>query len=309
MKVRFLGFSLNPGGGLSLQDFFVKHMVLLNGNEFDFNRYKRLCYIHNDKNIVIGLLLTIKNHKRFCELRDEGGALKIKVNTVGSDSDLMDFNFFVINTLNGLGLYQHYHNSCSINQFGRLLRRKFREIQDKLYKEELEAAGELSKKEENKLKKKYKPSMSFELMVRPEKLEELVKGLETIRSFEVDFFALKADEPEFAPMSPYLKKERRIFSFRRKTKAKDVVGIIKDAVTNLSIIRGRVIGRDVSNIERIIRISENPDNFGEYDYDFVAEKVNSLDLNDFVKSWVAEELRNKFNEYDHIFSASLENDN
>lgn len=68
---------------------------------------------------------------------------------------------------------------------------------------------------------------------------------------------------------------------------------------------GKVVGVDSDGIDRVLRITDNPDNFGEYDYDAVAPKINSLDIDEFEKSWVITELLAKCTEYKHIFLAKV----
>lgn len=310
MKVRFLGLGFNSGDGISLNDF-MDNLSSKNGKEFDFNGYKRFCYVQDLENekYIAGLFLTIKDQKKFCELKNNKGNLQVKVNTLDANSNLIDFNFFIINNENGLCLYQHYHNSCSANQFGLFLRQRYKEYQELMCKNAKKSKESITKKQEALINKRYKKSLTWELMVRAEKIDELLEELDTIRAFEIDFFSLQADEPVFTPMTNLVSKERRSFSFIKKTQASVLTPTIKDIISKFDIRNGRIFGKDIDGIEKIIKISENPDNFGEYEYDELAEKLQSLDMNNFYKNWVVTELLNKAQEFKYIFEASIKDDN
>ena len=146
-------------------------------------------------------------------------------------------------------------------------------------------------------------------MVRQEKINELLKELDTIRSFEIDFFNLKASDSAFTPLSQFVCKERRTFGFIKKTLATVLTPTITGIISKFDITNGRVFGKDVDGIEKIIKISENPDNFSEYEYDNIAEKLNLLDIEVFYENWVIKELLSKADEYKHIFEAPIKNEN
>ncbi len=289
----------------------MEHMESQNNTSSNFRDYKRFCYVKDLENekYIAGLFVTIKDQRKFCELKNNDGKLKVKVNTLDANSNLMDFNFFIINIENGLCLYQHYHNSCSPNQFGYFLHQKFREFQEKLCQSEKDSKSNLTNKQEKLINKNYKKGLTWELMVRPEKIGDLLNELDTIRAFEIDFFHLKADDSEFKPLSNFVNKERRTFGFMKKTLASVLTPTITDIISKLNITNGRVFGKDIDGIERIIKISENPDNFGEYEYDNIAEKLNSLDIESFHKNWVIKELLSKAGEYKHIFESLIKNEN
>jgi hypothetical protein len=221
----------------------------------------------------------------------------------------MDFNFFIINKNNGLCLYQHYHNSCSANQFGYFLHQKFKEKQEKLCLDEKNENPSLTEKQKKTINKKYKKGLTWELMVRPEKIGELLEELDSIRALEIDFFSLKANESEFTPLTNLVSKERRRFSFLKEKQTLELPPIITNIILKLNVTKGRVFGKDLNGIERIIRISDNPDNFGEYEYDSVAEKLNSLNIENFYDNWIIKELLKKAKEFNHIFEATIQNDN
>lgn len=45
----------------------------------------------------------------------DGGNVEITARDVTEGSALADFNFFVVHSATGRGLYQHYYHSCTAN--------------------------------------------------------------------------------------------------------------------------------------------------------------------------------------------------
>jgi hypothetical protein len=107
MKAHVLGFHWEFLGGyaenVTLDDLFERFKKLGN-EEFEFKGYQRLVYVASEKDRIIGLLLTAKNHKRFCELRRQGKSMKINVREAEKGASLIDFNFFLIDKKSSRGL-------------------------------------------------------------------------------------------------------------------------------------------------------------------------------------------------------------
>lgn len=305
MKVRFLGFSFSTGDGITLESF-LKTMSCQECYEFEHGGYKRLLMVRDikGKDYFAGLLVTIKDNKKFCELKEEGGELKVFVTTIDDDSHLMEFNFFLVNKLTGFGIYQHYHNSCSLNGFGHICRKAYNSEKDLIIKNDINDAGgdTISSTKIKKIRARYKGSLKWEMLVRPEKLEDLINELESIKAFELDFLTLRANEPVFKPLGNIVEKERRKFSFVRDTPVKYLASEIGRVIKKLDLKSGRVFGKDENGIDQILKICDNPDNFGEYDFDDLAAKLN-FSIDDFDKTWVVKELLKAARENPHIFEA------
>lgn len=309
MQVRLLGFRLfTQAANLDLQSY-VKFVKQKHGEARELGAHNRLLFIdstHSPK-YYVGLLVTVKDQKTFCELVEKSGRLTVKVSELDDDSKLMDFNFFVVNKENGLGLYQHYHQSCSLNTFGSYNSKRFVEYRDSVVKEKLEklAEDQRSDKKAENIKKKYKGRLQWEILVRKEKLKELMAELDRIKSFEYSFLSLTADEPEFKPISDYVRRENRRLAFTSGSPVSKIADAVAKFVSSTDIDSGKVTGVDADGIDRVLRIADNPDNFGEYPYDEIAPKINSLDTAKFQDSWVIKELLLKCSDHKHIFEAKL----
>ncbi len=307
MQVRFLGFSFSSDCATVSLDDYVNHMLTEHGKSHELNEHDRFLFFNttHSKNYYVGLLVTVKDQKTFCELVKKSGKLVVKVNALDDNSSLMDFNFLVLHKTSGFGMYQYYHQSFSLSSFGYFNAQRFSEFRDATAKAEISKIPDhkLTAAKEKAIKQKHKGRLRWEILVKKENLKDLIEELQQVKAFEYCFLALTAPEPEFQPLKSHVRKERTKLSFYSQSPVKALASSISNIVTQFNIDDGKIIGTDFDGIDRVLRITNNPDNFGEYSYDDVAPKINSLDIEQFEKSWVVEELLNKCAEYKHIFEA------
>lgn len=310
MKVRLLGFTSEitdtaDKSPISM-DSFMEHLIDDQDTATSIGAHGRLLYVdkHTDSDYFLGIVITVKDQKRYCELLQNGKKFTIKVTDL--ENKMMDFNFFVLNKKSGIGLYQHYHQSCGINSFFHILSSKFNQFKNNLIESEVN-------KEENigtnanmrKIKKKFRGSIGNSILVKKDKLEKLIAELEKIKSFEFEYTYLDIKEPEFQPIRDVVKKERKKYIFEKGGATSIISSAVGKFVKNNQLDEGKITGIDVDGNERIYRIMNNPDNFGELDYDDIAEKLNELDISNFQTSWVIKELLKACNKNSHIFKAKL----
>lgn len=310
MQVRFLGFNFSTTSDTKTLDGYVAYMAGQHGKAYELGDHNRFLYFNSDhsQKYHVGLLVTVKDQKTFCELVKKEGKLVVKVNELDDGANLMDFNFFVLNKKTGFGMYQHYHQSCSLNGFGYINSRRFSDYRDAEVRAEIEAIPEheLTAAKERSIKRKHKGFLGWEILVRKEKLKDLIEELQRVKAFEYSFATLTVQEPEFQPLKNHVRKEVTTLSFNSMSPVKALAKAITDIVGQNDIENGKVFGIDEDGISRVLRITDNPDNFGEYEYDDVAPKINALDINEFEKSWVIQELLAKCKEYRHIFEVPVQ---
>ena len=128
MQVRLVGFQLKvEGKGKLTLATFSDSLAAIDPDTPKEKDSRRLLFLntHHNPTYYVGLVVTVKDHRTYCELLKSGGLMSVKVNALDHDSNLMEFNFFVYNKTTGAGLYQYYHQSCSANSFGDLTKKKF----------------------------------------------------------------------------------------------------------------------------------------------------------------------------------------
>lgn len=311
MLVRFLGFSLKQKGAITLESLFSS----LGSTTFEPEKNKeggRFVFTDTESNekYFLGLIVTVKSQRTFCELKSLPAGFKVVVNGIDEKSSLMEFNFFVVNKNSGLGIYQHYHQSCSTNNalyilkshHNSLLREERERHADSLVAEKgisIAAARKSALKVVNS-------TISSAVLIRKESLKKILEEMKKIKAMEVDFDYLIPIVEEFKPLTATVRRQRERFAFYSTANVSSLVKPIVDAFRAKEVKSGRVFGVDENGVDRIIRISENPDNFGEFDYDDVASKINDLDVQSFQSSWVIKALLEASESHRHIFEATIE---
>lgn len=309
MLVRFLGFSVEAPKSITLDEVMTT-LAKQATNYQSFDETGRFLFVdtQSDSEYYLGLIVTVKSQRTFCELREAGGSFKVQVNRLDRNSNIMEFNFFIINKKSGVGLYQHYHQSCSIGQGMNLIKKRFNDLKTQkcdAKRDELIANGKSADKAEKEAKKQFKGYFKWQILVRKDKLASVLNELERIKALEVDLSYLEPDSKEFGQLSGFVRKQRRKFSFGKKISPSSLIGPIVSAVNKSKTDSGRVFGVDEDGLDRIIKIQNNPDNFGEYDYDEVAAHINNLDVSGFKSSWIIKSLRDVCESHKAIFKARI----
>ena len=261
----------------------------------EVDEHGRFLFIDSDTDTHyhLGLVVTVKNQKQFCELKESNGEFRVIVSNLDSDSSIMEFNFFVLHKETRRGIYQHYHQSCSVGQAMLLIQKHHKSLVHELRNQrvsELQSQGSRTDRAEKTADKEYSERLKWSQLVRKEALAEILEELKEIKSLEVDLLYLEPDGAEFNQLSGLVRRQRRKFTFAKLPKLNELIPAITSVVNTLKIHRGKIAGVDTDGIDRFVKIKDNPDVFGEYDYDEVAKRIDNLEVKTFSKSWVIGEL-------------------
>ncbi|MHB1174822.1 MAG: hypothetical protein ACYCZJ_06845 [Sulfuriferula sp.] len=287
MKVKLLGITLQTGKGISLAEFF-EHLAKNQNKAIEHGGHPRLLYVAEEGSYYIGLLITTKDQKKFLELTQGNGNVEIVTRDVSDGALLADFNFFLIHKKTGRGIYQHYYQSCALNQFGYLARKHYEEL--KKAKIEAEKQSDSSVAKIKSIKKQFDGTLEWMQLVRPETFDKLVASFSHIHSFKFKFFTVKDEEPVFRPLANISKSVTQAFTFHQNTVVTSVADAIRAALNTFNVDKGRIEGVDSDGIEQVIFLENNPDSFGEFDYDTIADKLKKLAAKDFAGTWFMDEI-------------------
>jgi hypothetical protein len=269
MQVRLLGMEWEIGGGVSAQQFF-HHLTSLNGKGVTLGYYERLLYSGERDGYFVGLFVTQKDQRKTCEVeKSSNQQFRITVRSLAKNTKLADFNFFVVNTKTLRGLYQYYHNSCSIPQFGTFCQREYDALSSKLCSREIRN-GE----NERAAQRKYDGSMSCSVLVRPEKLGSLLSELSRISTFEFSYKTFAVNEPIFSQVADDVTTESHVMRFSKDGLVSKLRQAIVALVNDYGIGRGKVTGKDFDGLERTVRLLNTPDSFGERTHEHVTDQKN-----------------------------------
>ena len=287
MKVKVFGIQFNTGKAVTVSQFF-DHLIASNTTNIDFHGFKRFLYLKKHEDKYVGLFITTKDHKKFMEMSGDGGNVEITARDVTKGSALADFNFFVVHSATGRGLYQHYYHSCTFTQFGTFSKSYFEQLKGQM----LDAAlkGVDKKTEQTKLRQKFKEALVWTYFMRQESFTQLIAKLSRIKSFAFGISSLVAKESVFTPLGGLSKSVKQTYTFEPETKLNQAVEAIKSALGLIDIDDASVQGINDKDEPVVIHLESNLDAFAEYDFDDVANKMSKFTPANFEKSWMTLEL-------------------
>jgi hypothetical protein len=305
MLVRLVGFqfAVEGKGELNLTSF-AKSIAAVHPGAPEESGSRRLLFLNDQHHAeyCAGLVVTVKDHRNYCELVNTDGSLLVKVNELDHGSNLMEFNFFVFNKKTGTGLYQHYHQSCSVNSFGDLAKRRFIDHKKASREAALDAAGNSATKAKTaKIDARFGNKLTFSVLVRKEALKDLIEEMQRVKAFQYALATPEVPQDAFAPLKPFIRMKSERLTFSVKTPLGFVAQAIQAFVSGNIMSRGSIEAVDEDGIDRVIKIMDNPDSFGEYDFDDLVPKLNELNLTKFEQSWVITELIKKCKENIALF--------
>lgn len=312
MKVRLYGFSLEAGHTKSSLSDLYDHIELFSGEADNTRTNERRIYFSKDADPTFarGLVVTVKDQKAFCKLIDENGRLVISVENLQGDDKLMEFNFFVINKANGIGLYQQYHHSCSLGVFGGYLRDRYRTISEEAAGQAIEALrqqGEHTDRKETAIKRAHRGGLSVATLVHSGNLAAVLRQFDKIKSFEYEFAQLDAIREVAQPLQPYVKRRKEKVTFEPRYAVVTIANAVHNAVNAIQPKSGRVHVETEDGDPLSVKLADIPEHFGEHEYDDIASQLDNLDTADFAQHRTFTDLQNVCNSepYRHIFTARV----
>lgn len=290
MNVKLYGFTLTPGT-MPLADLFA-YLKTIEGEPQEYRKLDRIIHLADSGDAWVGLLLTIRDHKKYVELQKTSEGLKIKVNSINDNNRLVDFNFFAVSKDTGSGIYQHYPNSFGMGLFGFYLADKTETLARAKMNAELEAAEGAadSGKRRRAIRKKYKKKrLKCAALLKPEDFNKLVDDMSDIKSFSFDMTTLSAKEPWLVPAKSEIAKEHHSVRFVKKGVMPTIKSMIFGASTNKDLDQISVSGLDMTGDSVTYHLGRNLDTFGKLDFDSIADDT-ALDVKNILTSPIVDEI-------------------
>lgn len=306
MQVKFVGFAFDGVDGLRHFDEFVAQLSIAPSEPVADGEVSRMVFMNgsHSADYYIGLVVTVRDQKAFCQLRNDGGQLVVRVSELDENSQHMDFSFFVIHKQSMMGMYQTYHGSCSPSSFFSIMRSRYTAfLKDRRETEVASLPHETKKRAVAEVRRHYGGRLECRLVVRTESLREMIEQLSRVKEFTYSVAVLEANEPEFQPLSGVVRKVKRTILFRPDVGGSSVAHALSRLVGRLEDQSGSIVGEDVNGLAKTLHFLDNPDVFQVYDYDDVAPRINSLQIQSFQTSWVVDRLLATCGEHPYLFAA------
>jgi len=225
-------------------------------------------------NLCTGIILRTKDSRTLTTMEKNSQKFSVLTEELKAGTSLIDFNHFIINEANGMGLYQTYFHSVTLPYFMNILRKRFSKFSHTPAVKSID-------------KSKSDPFRCEQYITR-ENLITMVQEMRKISKIEYKVVA-GAEDSTFATASNEIK-------YIRKTIAYDLkVSRLSQIISRItSALKGRdnnfdqvwVHGQSGEGEDIVYKLSNDYGYFAQHDYDMTARdiKLDSADVSKSLKS-------------------------
>jgi len=280
MKVKSIGFEIeNPNPHINSIEVFKK-FIEASSRVFSYGDFSRQVLLSEGKDYYYGMVLTYRNQKKSCKSTIKEGKFKLKVEDLKSSEKLVSFNFFCLKKSNLKGIYLYHYSSCSINSLFSTFQTISNEYIRNINKEDIKLLGENAKQKDIiNVNKKYKQRLNFNILTTKDNIENILSSFKKIKSASFRLSHIGFNQKPMNAIEPLTKNIDVNFSIdaNERTKTPKLGRLISEAYSGVKdIIKAKVVAVDYNDNERFIDIINCPTFFDEYDFDFIADKVDGL---------------------------------
>lgn len=284
MKVRVYGFEWKLGKGITLP-VFLEHLKGLPAPPSN----NRAVFAEENGDFFSGVVVTIKDMKAFCAWKEMGSGYEISANQLEANTKMADFNFFIIHRETLKGLYQHYHQSFSVNSFCSFSSRQYSSFRKKLIDTEInEAGGEdvISQKKKKEIHQKYKGFLSFSVLLKPEAFDKCIEKMKSVGEFTIEFSSVSAEEQRCLPLSEMSKRVSHRFVFGEKGNQPGIKDKIRETLKLGEPKKATVQGLGEFGEEVYYKLFKDYATFHELEFNDIIDGVviNSNDLQESIRN-------------------------
>lgn len=271
MKVRIFAFDWVMGGGITVEDF-CNHLKTLSGLEAE---HKMIALSKKD-GYWAGVLLSIKDVTAYCQMQRNGGAFTIEAKQLDENTQIADFNFFIINPTTGRGLYQHYHQSPVSNTFGKFVKKRYLTYRKQRIDDEVLAAGgeDIKKAEEKKIRAKYFGGLAYKTLLKSKEFIKCVDALKQIKMFAFELETITAEERLLIPGAEFAKRCSHKFFYQDGSVLSGLKTGIAKTLTDMNLKSASIKGKDENNEDVIYKLFHDYATFEEFEYNDIIGSVS-----------------------------------
>lgn len=297
MTVKLLGIECEEGTKFTLDDF-VAYLSKFNHKQIESEDVKRMYLFSNvDKDgYYVGLVVTIKKQKTLVTLKKETTGLKIVVKGMEKDSELMNYNFIIINKNTFKGFYLYPAGSYSIFALSRQMSRAWKKMAISKAKDIYD-----SDTKENKsggfnayFKRNFPNPFKLIPLVREGDFEHLFSQLTALKNAVFEFSEPRYVSRLFSGSKKYLEKHKMFITFKPieegefEHAAKAILEAIKMGKPKKATIHGEEDG-----VIQTLQLENNIKAFETYTHDDIANRIIELELSEFENCIIFDDLINK----------------
>ena len=302
MKIRLLGATFKAGSAVTLDDLDAS-LESSSGEQTTFGGCERMYLSKRLEEYNVGLLISIKNQRRFCTLLEKPDGFEVDVHELEDNTRMMDFNYFVQSRATGRALYQYYHNSCALSRFAAFLGEKYSMLKNKRMEAELQSAGgeSASLRVQRTIRSALKGQLEWEQMLSAKQAGELIDQLEEVSCLKLKFATFGDSESDFRPLNAYVQRGSVDVLFRREHRSSPTLrGKVRALIQRVNPANGVIEGKDAEGVKRFVRLVDNIESFGEFDFERASGAMR-FDLRRFHESKMIGDMINVMKEHRALF--------
>ena len=293
---------------IPLSDFLTS----LIGKDIEFTLKSgnvRRIIIDQSEDFFCGVVITLKDQRSYASLVNNQGHVKVKISNLATLEKIAEFNFWVINKLNGFGMYQYHHGACTLPNFASMITSRYRRELEAKRKVELAKLPETATaKQLRAVNSRFFPGLAFEMLVQARDIEKVLAQYKEIRSFKYEVASVEALASNDFPLLGMVSKVRHNVSFDSTVDSNLIFKGIKDMLSAVKDKSGRVEVIDDEDEPVSVKLMDVPDNYGETTYDIFMKGLATFDSTDVKKCDLIKALMDKCQkEYAHVFSKKVSN--
>lgn len=299
---------------LNLEEFW--QYIEKNYHESDFTvmKKRRTLYVNvpsggDYAGYVIGLLVSHKEEQTQTSVSENKDGKKVI--TLKDIRGGMDYNFFIMSKINGVAIYQYYHNSASDSVLEGVLAEIYEQFKTSKVNAECKAIpSDLSqtkrKKLESGIRRKWHRNPRVSPVFKKDDLAIVLSKWKQIQKFSYQLEEFKPAGTGWEPLKNIIKSDRHVLTFEPDSPVKTIATTLSSIKSKLH--RGKVVGIDEVSSQRTVDLIDISENVAVYDFDELSRKIDGLELDNFSKSHVFEWIMGSIEEKKSDFETPILDD-
>ncbi len=291
VKARLFGFEMTPGAGITITDF-LDHVAALPIDESPPVGSSLLAYTEKKDSHYVGCVITTKDKRKFLEVVNKDGEVRLNARDVTPGSHLAEFNFFALYPQTGRGVYLHYSDSCGLQRFGGALQRRYMEFRDLRKEEAMLVASKVGEPNKQKIRALFKGKLQISYSFRTEDFDSIAAEFDRLQGVRFSLTSFDSDESDFRQLAKSATRRTKSYSFAKAAGSlmAGLLPVIKAIWEKPDVADGSLSVADAEGVLHTISLAKNRTNFGEYDLDDLTGRLGEFNPRKFGSNAFSEEL-------------------
>lgn len=263
MQVKVFGFEWRFPEWITCAQFFE-----VAGPQMQGRIDKRMCVVGRKNEFWVGVLMSDKPGKSFCQKVTSGEKFEITPQHLGAGNAMVDLNHFVVYEPTGRGLYQYYHNSTRISHFNRFIADRLGELGPVFLDQRLSGIDPADQQAIRAVHALFEAEFSGAQIYKRESVEALIARMKHISLCELECLVISSGDDTFRAISQLAKREVHRFHFKMGGRFDELKARMCALLSQPEKFKkAKVHGLDEFGASAVYDLFQTPDCFHEQDHD------------------------------------------